>query len=380
MPNSTSRVLLLIICSNTKTREGESAHAPAGGLTLGVLNGQPADQLFANRERIRTLVKDDSQLSRIPYNKSLSSGPDFTLRGGKAAGLYLPAARRYRGRFYEKLDPDGASLLMSSKHHVLIVSGLYGLLTPNEQIQCYSCNVNDRDEIARWWTEGDNLSRALVSYMKKFDIRKVFDFMAVNAYRRLINWQVIRHETSADVLHAFSNQLVGDALLFPFGVVAKSFLGAPENELVSKQPGDYEKVPEYGVEVEFERGIEPQSLHLRREPEPPSAPVIGTLTPEDLIVRMRLNLGLMVDKLSHLRGQDDKFPQRVDALVERHVVPGDCGKGMKTINAWRNLVLHEYTTIPALEWQELKDDYARIDQWSRAQPNLAELPLRPIHP
>lgn len=293
-----SNVLLLIICSNTKSREGEAAYASSKGVTYHL--SQDSQRLLACREKIRSLLTGDAlsregtPMSELPYNKGLKKGRDFDPKSRNVEGRYLPAAQRYRGRFYEKLGPEGASALINSRHHVLIVSGLYGLLRPSELIQCYSCNVTDRSEVAKWWTADDLLTRSLVAYMVKHHITQVFDLMAVDTYRNLINWELLSTKTSAKVLHGFSNQLAGAALLFPFGELAKRFLETPENDLARLQPGDYERLPTYGVEVVFDAAPRPQSSNIRRERGRTVVPVREMLTPEDMVVRMRLNLGLVV--------------------------------------------------------------------------------------
>ena len=211
--------------------------------------------------------------------------------------------------------------------------------------------------------------------MTRFGIQKVFDFMAVDAYNNLVNWEMLRTETNADVLNATSSQLAGDALLFPLGVVTRRYLTMQEDVLIGKGPGDFEQVTEYGVEVEFTRGIAPKSRNVRREQEPPQAPATAMLTPEDLVVRMRLNLGLIVDTLSPLRGKDDYFPGRVEAL---RAVPSELRYSMRRINALRNVVLHDYYLIRSNEWQPIRDEYAKIEGWARKQPDLKKLPLRHI--
>lgn len=272
MAEQKSNILFLIICSNTKAPQGDKEYEPAG-FTLNVL-GKSAAPVYTIRDKVRDLITSDkpsndgTPMYRLPYNVHLKYGPDFGPQHKRAEGEYLSAAARYRGRFFEKLDPDGATLLMNTRHHVLIVSGLYGLLTPSEPIQCYSCNVTDRDEITRWWTANDLLTKTLAAYIEKFAIRKVFDFMAVGAYRNLINWDYLRGKTTADTLHAFTDQLVGDAALFPFGIITRRYLETPEATLIAIAPGHHESVLDYGVEVEYERGIIPTSRTARVERQP----------------------------------------------------------------------------------------------------------------
>jgi len=105
-------------------------------------------------------------------------------------------------------------------------------------------------------------------------------------------------------------------------------------------------------------------------------------SPEDVIVRMRLNIGLIVDRFDPQRGADERFPERVNALVKRGRLSRPIGEAMKRINAVRNLVLHEFVIIGrdirAEDWQEILDSYSAIMQWIRPQPILNQLPLRLI--
>lgn len=148
MHDTKSRVLLLAICSNSKTRVGES---PEYHATNGIAQRVPppiARSLFDGRRRTLALVTSDAKrydksLRDLPYNRDLVPGPDFQLTNPARGAAYLPTALRYTGRFYSRLGEDRHALLARSPHHLLIVSGLYGLLTPEEPIQCYSCHVTD---------------------------------------------------------------------------------------------------------------------------------------------------------------------------------------------------------------------------------------------
>ena len=84
-----------------------------------------------------------------PVNRGLVKGPDF---GGKDdSGLYRPACLRYIGRFFREVrgnlsDDDALKLWQRScgGYQVLIVSGLYGLVSPFDPIQEYTCHFTDR--------------------------------------------------------------------------------------------------------------------------------------------------------------------------------------------------------------------------------------------
>ncbi|HSH82828.1 MAG TPA: hypothetical protein VLA19_30210, partial [Herpetosiphonaceae bacterium] len=139
-----------------------------------------------------------------------------------------------------------------SPHHVLIVSGLYGLLTPEEPIQCYSCHVTDHPRIVRHWTDSDRLTQIVVSYIAQYGITTVFDLMADGAYRLLLNWEAIQRAVSGNVRHCFSEEFAGAELLPSLGLVARRFLGLPEEALLRIQPGHVEPVSLFDAGVVFE--------------------------------------------------------------------------------------------------------------------------------
>ncbi len=274
MQRKKSNVLILTICSDSKTKEGEVGAYDSGASICQCVPEQYTHRLFDGRRRIRALITSDAVsrngklLRDMPYNRDLGHGPDFQLKGvTQTTGKYLPAAKRYSGRFYRELGDDGPALLMDTPHHVLIVSGLYGLLTPAEPIQCYSCHVADHPDIARRWRDDDRLTGALVSYIEKFAITTVFDFMAEESYRRLISWDMISRATNGNVLHCFSEEFAGAALLPSLGNVAKTFLSELEDRLLRIKTGHTQRIRKYSAEVVFEGSLAPKSPNLAIEPE-----------------------------------------------------------------------------------------------------------------
>jgi hypothetical protein len=81
----------------------------------------------------RSVTRQGKALADLPYNNDLRDGPD--LGGTARGGIYLSAVQRYRGRFFERLGSEGKRRLLDGPHYVLILSGLYGLLSPTEPIQ-----------------------------------------------------------------------------------------------------------------------------------------------------------------------------------------------------------------------------------------------------
>ena len=129
---------------------------------------------------------------------------------------------RYRGRFFIELDPDERGVLGESPHRWIIVSALYGLLTPDEPIQLYSCHTEDNADIAEIWKKDGLLTSLLLEYIRVFDVRLIVDLMAEDSYHRLFNWE--RIEKRVEVLRAFGDQNAGSAFLPALGFLARDRL------------------------------------------------------------------------------------------------------------------------------------------------------------
>ncbi len=368
MPSDKSRVLVLAICSNRKTREGESDKYQSTGSISEFVPEQIARVLFKGRHYIRSLITGDSVsrdgklLRNFPYNGSLVEGPDSQFKGITKGGMYLPAAKRYRGRFYDALGPDGPSLLTDTLHHVLIISGLYGLLTPSELIQCYSCNVSDHPTIAKRWREDDRLTNVLVAYIQTFGITKVFDFMAVDAYRNLISWEMIRHATKGNVLHCFSRQFAGDALLPSLGTLARKLLVRPESDLLSIKAEDFEKIPD--DEILFLPSPIPGKSDVAHEVQRQ----IVKLTVADKIGRMRRNINKILACVLGLDAVSCGFGERVRKLRTRgNPYDREIAKLMGDFGKMRNLVEYEGHEVYNDEWIKIRDAYNEIERWGREE-------------
>ena len=150
--------LILTICSNHKNDGGDTYDVNARKIA-DLLPKKMADILYNTRQSAYNHIvesgakRDDTPLTEMQYNKGLVEGPDITnITSGAKMGKYLPARERYTGRFYAKFKYDGSgdqTPHLSGENcddHLLIVSGLYGVLTPTEPIQQYSCNVQDQPE------------------------------------------------------------------------------------------------------------------------------------------------------------------------------------------------------------------------------------------
>ena len=232
-----SKVLFVSICSLTKASGGNHEY-DAGEAIASELTPRLAGKLLWHREQVRKLVGETSDvtwqgvtLPELEYNRRVARGPDF---GGDCGARYQPAVERYEGRFFLGLGSDRAGALRASRHHLLLLSGLYGVLRPIEPIQLYSCPLDS--SVARLWREDGVLTDVLSSYVVERSIERIIDLTAVDAYRRLVDWEEVSGY-GVEVLHCFHVMGAGDYALIPLGQVLRGrLLGMPEGELLALEP------------------------------------------------------------------------------------------------------------------------------------------------
>jgi hypothetical protein len=140
------RTLILLSCSRSKRSGGVHFDDAARRFASSSTIPGPSSGFLDTRKEIfdllhggRRLHNEDQQggfRGDVGANKALLLGPDF---GGQAPGepVYLPAYRRYNGRFFAALDslaPNFWSELRKHPIEILFVSGLYGLMYWDEAI------------------------------------------------------------------------------------------------------------------------------------------------------------------------------------------------------------------------------------------------------
>lgn len=236
----TSKALILTICSFTKKRGG-SENYDYDTTIFNSLRNNAREKLLNKRNEVFNCLWKGEFLSQgisakeLEYNKTLQLGQDFG--GSEDVGQYLPALARYNGRYYSALGKDGKIKTVTSKHHFLILSGLYGLLKPLEPIQLYSVPIERNSIVQKLWMREDVLTDILLDYIKANQIRRVFDFTSRRDYRDIINWKQISRITGSQVFHCFSMRASGaDSLRF-FGEFMKDYMiQASEAELMSIIP------------------------------------------------------------------------------------------------------------------------------------------------
>lgn len=232
-------ILFLIPCSLTKNPGGGSRYDASGAMTSCV-GADSGSRLLERREEVRGLVMKNHDLewqgvplARLEFNRGLVSGMDC---GGRRSAAYLPAIDRYQGRFFQALGEGGRQALRERRHGALIVSGLYGLVRPMEGIQLYSCPL--AAEVAETWGRDALLTDVLCEYIARFEVLRIFDLLAIDAYRQLVDWQRIA-DTRTDVLHCFDAMAAGESALTSFGMLlASHLLDRTEDDLIGLKDGD----------------------------------------------------------------------------------------------------------------------------------------------
>lgn len=235
--NPNSKILFISICSLHKKTGGNRQYFSQESIGSR-LSPESGETLLKKREEVRNLIWSGSvswggiDTAELEYNKYLAPGPDFG--GSENFVEYLPAILRYTGRFYLALGDEGKRKIAKSNHHVLLLSGLYGLVTPTESIQLYSCPVEGKSVIQNIWTDQQTLTNILVDYIRNNGITQVFDFTARNDYRKLIDWDYLKRNSNVKAFHCFTKMSAYDYALIEFGTLLReTLLDYSESDLLA---------------------------------------------------------------------------------------------------------------------------------------------------
>lgn len=238
--NPHSRILFISTCSLHKKKGGDKKFYPTESIAS-KLNPQIGQLLMDTRNSVREILWSGKiswggvDTAELEYNNNLVPGPDFG--GSSDYAEYLPSILRYSGRFYLALGDEGKRKLLQSGHHALFISGLYGLVTPTESIQLYSCPLDGNSEIQKTWTHQKILTTVLADYVQKNGITRIFDLTARNDYRNVIDWNELKSKTKVGVLHCFTKMSAYDYALIEFGnLLRETLLEYTEDQLLSIQP------------------------------------------------------------------------------------------------------------------------------------------------
>lgn len=227
-----SSILLLATCSNSKVANGNDLFR-AGQSVLSMLPPKQSDRLLSLRRKALRLLLVPAH-PRQPRNRWLQKGGEF---GGSAHPPYLPAICRYDGRFNKELGDvlSRRELGTCARHHLLYVSGLYGLIAPMEACQNYDFDIVEDREIQRLWSAPDALTEVLAGYVEQNGIVRIFDLTGDRYYRDLFCWPVLKGKVS--VLHAYGEKVEPNTLP-ALGVLARDhLLSSLEEELLALKDG-----------------------------------------------------------------------------------------------------------------------------------------------
>lgn len=238
-------LILLIDCYHKVDDPGTPDYMMEDSILNQPLDAANKDFLNRSRQQVLRLLKEGglfwqhADVKDIPFNKNLGAGEDFGMDiAGQSSG-YMPAFDRYDGDLYLGLSSEGKQRLLSSGHHVLIISGLYGLLCPLEPVQLYDCILEEHNENYRIWRENSGLTRVLADYIQVHGINRLFDFTGVHDYRTVIDWDLLKQSVeSLDILHCYYKYADGPKGLRPIGkFIANQFLDLSPEVLSWIQPG-----------------------------------------------------------------------------------------------------------------------------------------------
>jgi hypothetical protein len=213
------RPLILIICSYHKQTGGIRNYDETSSI-FSSISDPLKSSLKDRRKEIFQLLRSgkifwaQQDENENEFNELLVPGPD--LGGESEDGYYLTAIERYSGedsRFYSKLGLNGKEILTHPLVKSLVISGLYGFVTPFEQIQCYSVPVEWNSNIQKIWQRDKILTKILLEYLKKHQITHIFDFTMREDYRDMIDWNLIRENHSIQVRYCFSRKGAGNDAL-----------------------------------------------------------------------------------------------------------------------------------------------------------------------
>ncbi|HXK62362.1 MAG TPA: hypothetical protein PLP42_20945 [Acidobacteriota bacterium] len=360
MSGHSKTVLMIIVCCNNKKSGGVPSFDSSQAILPLLSPALAADFIKARSRVLDWILKGGmtgtgEMMRDLPRNQQLVDGPDF---GGNATDArYLPAAERYQGAFYSELGPDGPTLLCHGAARVLILSGLYGLLTPGEPIQDHVCHFNDHPGVRETWTRKDLLTRTVLEFVRKAGIRKVLDFTALHSYRYLLDWKRISQETPDGVLHLFAEDTTGVELLVPLGWLAGCLLRDKPEHLEALTAGQFLETPTDRVYL-HSSGSVPSDIRssLREE--------LNLFESCDEVARMGRSIDALLDQLDPASG-DQEAELRVGTLEGRQIIPSDIAHAMIDIVRWRRHVQHHFSftaqQIP-LDW--LRKQYDAIEAWS----------------
>ena len=365
--------LILTICSNQKRSndEAQKYNTKARSITRILPDNMREKLVTARALAFFHITKENREwkfFSTAPSNKELKRkrGPDIFPEIQQGDAVYLSALKRYNGRFYANFqsaiddDIDACVERMNepTENHLLIVSGLYGLLTPTELIQDYNCNVPEEPAIKKIWKERDLLTELVIAYMRKCQINRVFDFMAEDSYRHLINWERIERETNCTIFYPVSSSpREGEQI----GVNLLPRLGHAAGLLLSEEPALRLS------DVHSRRTVGAVGVKFVLE-SPQWIPAGTSLSKREIYAVWAIRMVATIEKYLENVGIEKKRPYSVEGRIRdfrnEHSEYKEISRHMDAINTFRNEVVHNHedTHDPATV-DKIREHYAKVVKW-----------------
>lgn len=279
--------VVVISCSATKS-DALGVRRPKGeGIESQLADQAVSMHLFETRARVLRLIQEgkvdgvefrQGNRASMPVNRHLLYGPEFG--GAINEERYLPAFKRYVGRCYQASAKDWEHFNGNdaSRTHILIMSGLYGLIPPTEYIQNYDVHLTDVDlaagiSIQSYWKDRELMTQVLISHLEWIEQNKgpvgtVFDLLSELSYQETINWALI--DKRWGVLHRVFERNAGRDALGNIGFwLRDSVLRAPQT-LAEIAANTFYTNPHFIPEdrIAFEQRIGEGELRIAREMEP----------------------------------------------------------------------------------------------------------------
>lgn len=213
-------VLIVVSCSRDKATGPGRPYEPGSfieslpaSMRLKVVEMRASVRKKIKNGKVDDLYQREGNRKDRSSNQSLAAGPD--LGGREQLPVYLKARERYQGRLFSLMIDDDWAKIKELGYNVLILSGMYGWLLPDEMIQNYDCHLSDRVQLedrvmslGSIW--GALLTEALVSYVNVKNIDCVIDLLSEESYQNAINWPRLN---KISVLHRVFKKRSGPNIL-----------------------------------------------------------------------------------------------------------------------------------------------------------------------
>ena len=238
-------ILILISCSRVKSEEN-SEFCTIQKFIDSIKENK--GKFFEKRKNIKDWIqkewvvdKESGENRKRIENRELIDGPDF---GGNIQGKkYLPAYKRYKGRFFTELDEEDWEKAKEKGYHILIVSGLYGLISFEDSIQNYDCHLTDEiiggnykgKTLKDYW--GETLTDGLIDYIKEKKIDMIIDLISEETYQYSIKWKEIEEDKELRILHRVFEKEAGPRFNFLYNL-GRFF----KYDIINKSPEEVRKI------------------------------------------------------------------------------------------------------------------------------------------